>query len=365
MRTRARLLAACLGVLSILLAPASARAVPAGFFGIDPQTPMTDADVAHMSAGGIGSVRIPVSWAGIQSSEGTYDWSAVDTIMATIARGGLSALPVLYGTPGWLERKVTTLPVGDRTEREAWIGFVRAIVERYGSNGAFWREHGPLSLEPLPQRAVRIWQVWNEANFHYFTFPVSPRRYARLLKITAPAIRGVDPRAKVLLSGLFGKPGKSGQGAREGMSAAKFLSALYRTRGLARTFDAVALHPYAANLRSLKRIVGELHRVMVKHHARSPLYITEIGWGSQNDPHVIAYEKGLGGQARELRRAYGYLLRQRHRLRLRGVYWFAWKDLDGSCSFCDSVGLFRGGAGFHPKPAWRAFVKITGGRPSP
>ena len=357
-----RLAAAYLVALSILLAPASARALPASFFGIDPQAAITDADAAYMSAGGIGSVRIPVSWAGIEPSEGAYEWSALDTTIATVARGGLSTLPVLYGTPGWLERRQTTLPVGDRVERDAWIGFVRAIVERYGPKGVFWQEHGPLSPEPLPQRAVRIWQVWNEANFHYFTFPVSPRRYARLLKITAPAIRRVDPGAKVLLSGLFGKPG---QGARTGMSAAKFLSALYRTRGLARTFDAVALHPYAANFRSLKRIVGELHRVMVKHHDRSPLYITEIGWGSQNDPQVIAFEKGLGGQARELRRAYGYLLHQRHRLRLRGVYWFAWKDLSGSCSFCDSVGLFRGGAGFRPKPAWKAFVKITGGRPSP
>ena len=362
MRTRVRLLAACLVVLTIVLVPASARALPAGFFGVDPQTGVTDTDAAYMSAGGIGSVRIPISWSGVQPNEGAYDWSSVDAPIATTARAGLSVLPVLYGTPSWLEGKETTLPVGDRLERNAWVAFVRSIVERYGPGGVFWQEHGPLSASPVPERPIRMWQVWNEVNFHYFAYPVSASRYAHLLKITAPAIRGVDRGATVLLSGLFGKPD---QGGRRGMPAAKFLAKLYQTPGLRSTFDGVALHPYAANLRSLKRIVGQVHEVIAKNHDRSPLYITEIGWGSQNDPHVVAFEKGVSGQARELTSAYRYLLAQKSRLRLRGVYWFSWKDAAGACSFCDSVGLFDEGPGYTPKPAWRAFVGITGGAIQP
>jgi hypothetical protein len=96
-----------------------------------------------------------------------------------------------------------------------------------------------------------------------------------------------------------------------------------------------------------------------------PLYITEMGWGSQNDFHINAFEHGVQGQVEELTNAYTYLLENRTMLDLKAIYWFSWKDLPESCSFCDSVGLFKSGAGFRAKPSWRAFVKITGGRTHP
>ena len=33
--------------------------------------------------------------------------------------------------------------------------------------------------------------------------------------------------------------------------------------------------------------------------------------------------------------------------------------MPGSCSFCDSTGMFRAGAKFRPKPAWHAFVSFA------
>jgi hypothetical protein len=105
---------------------------------------------------------------------------------------------------------------------------------------------------------------------------------------------------------------------------------------------------------------------MVAHlDAGAGLYITEMGWGSQNDPGVVAFEQGIRGQARELRGAYRYLIANRHRLNLKGTYWFSWKDVSGYCNFCDSVGLFRKGPHFRPKPAWHAFVSLSGGRARP
>ena len=98
-----------------------------------------------------------------------------------------------------------------------------------------------------------------------------------------------------------------------------------------------------------------------------PILVTEIGWGSQNDYKLVAFEQGIGGQVRELRAAYGYMLQNWRRLDLTRTYWFYWKDLRGTgCSFCDSVGLFyERGKRLRPKPAWRAFVGITGGRARP
>jgi hypothetical protein len=263
-------------------------------------------------------------------------------------------------------RRQTTLPVNSARARSAWRKFLRAAVERYGPGGEFWMLHSQaVDGEPPIARSlpIRKWQIWNEANFFYFALPVSPRLYASLLTISSQAIKAADPGAKVILTGLFGKPTARG---RRGMSAAKFLSALYRVRGIKRRFDGVALHPYAINTKRLKEVVKEFHRATIENHDHVPFYITEMGWGSQNDFRVDAFEHGLKGQARELRRAYAYLLSNRRRLNLKQVYWFSWKDVHPTpCNFCDSAGLFRGGASFEAKPAWRSFVAIAHGRTHP
>lgn len=361
-----------LALAAALLAPAAAQALPQNFFGIAPQTPLTDTDAAYMKAAHIGSVRWPVSWATVQpTAKGGYDWSSVDPAVASASRRGLTFLPFLYGTPHWIAKKPTTLPVESGRARKAWLAFVDAAVARYGPGGEFWEEHAPENAtannvpavpQPLP---VRTWQVWNEANFFYFAYPVSPSAYAKLLKLTSKELKADDPTAKVILSGLFGDPD---EGGKKGMDASKFLAALYRVPGIKSYFDGVALHPYAFHVDDLEGLTEELREVVVENHdSATGLYVTEMGWGSQNDPNVVAFEQGIQGQARELRKAYAYLIANRHRFNLKSTYWYSWKDNPEytACSFCDSVGLFRAGNGFKPKPAWRSFIALTGGRARP
>jgi hypothetical protein len=339
---------------------------PKGFFGIGPQATLTDKDAEYMKAGGIESVRWPLSWAGIQpTAKGGYHWESFDQVVAVTAKQGLTVLPFFYGTPRWAAHKETTLPISGRASK-AWTAFLAAAVKRYGPGGEFWSLHAPgvqyqtVISKPLP---IRSWQVWNEANFFYFAYPVSPQRYAKLLKISSPAIKRVDPSAKVILTGLFGEPTA---GAARGMPAAKFLEILYRTPGIKSFFDGIALHPYAVDAETLEELVEALHDVTVENHDRVPLYITEMGWGSQNDFKIVAFEQGIRGQVKQLKASYDYLLENRNRLDLKQVYWFSWKDLPDSCSFCDSVGLFHSSAKrFKPKPAWHAFVGLTGGRARP
>jgi hypothetical protein len=341
---------------------ASARArVPRDFFGISPQTALSPADTSRMRAGGIDVVRIPVSWAAIQPTASfEYDWSGVDQTIALLARSHLEALPFIAGIPRWVSRRPTSLPISNARQRRAWVTFLHAAVARYGRNGAFWLEHGPGSADFVPRVPVRRWQVWNEENFFYFVRPASPTRYARLLKISRAPIKSADGRAQIVMGGLFGNPRERPPRA---MDATAFLDRLYRVRGIKHYFDGVALHPYAGDAASLRRLAERMRRVMVRHRDRhAGLYITEMGWGSQRDPRRVAFEVGRREQARELRRTYGYLISNRRRLNLKQVYWFTWKDAGGLCNFCDSTGLFRGGARFKPKPAWHTFTAVAHGR---
>lgn len=351
-----------------LSSPSVAQAAPRSFFGIVPQAVLEEEDVRYMRAARIGTIRLAIGWDSVQPTRnGPFDWEGPDREIATAASQGLRVLPFLTGVPRWLSRRSTRMPIDSVRARQGWSAFVKAAVERYGPGGHFWNEHSPavatdgiVIARPQP---IRAWQVWNEANFFYFAYPVSPARYARLLKLSHRAVKGADPRADVILSGLFGEPDERGK---RGMPAATFLSELYDVPGIERHFDAVALHPYAFHVEDLEAMVGQMREVVVANgDRRAGLYITEMGWGSQNNPDVVAFEQGIRGQARELRGAYRYLLANRGRLNLRAAYWFTWKDARFYCNFCDSVGFFREAARYRPKPAWFAFVNITGGRARP
>jgi hypothetical protein len=354
-----------------------------GFFGIVPQTGLTLKDVEYMKAGGIEEIRWPMLWGAIQpNKKGGYDWASFDPVVELAAEENMKVLPFIIATPHWLAKKETTLPLNAK-QRKVWTAFLKAAVARYGPNGSFWVEHSPAKIREEKQKAekgpvyelpganltpiakpvpIRTWQIWNEANFFYFAYPVSPHNYARLLKNSTPTIKAADPGAKVILTGLFGRPTA---GAKRGMPAAEFLEQLYKVPGIEEDFDGIALHPYAIDNEELEEIVEEVHEVTVANDDQVPMYITEMGWGSQNDFHIDAFEHGVQGQVEEMKSAYTYLLENRNKLDLKQVYWFSWKDLPESCAFCDSVGLFKSGPKFKPKPSWRAFVEITRGRPRP
>lgn len=363
--TAALALACAAAFLPVAVAAApeatSSKRAPTGFFGIAPQTALTLEDVRYMKAGGIDTVRLPMIWELIQRTPEGYDWSGFDKEVAMAASGSLQVLASTGSTPPWLARKYTTLPLNAR-QRGAWMAFLSAAVERYGPRGTFWAEHGPGTAEPVPRIPIRDWQVWNEPNFFYFAYPVSPPRYAKVLTLGSKAIKRVDPGADVIVAGLFGQPTAKGK---RGMPATEFLDRVYRTPGIKHRFDGIALHPYAIDASELAEMAEAMHQVALDNRDRVPLYITEMGWGSQDNFNQVAFEQGRSGQVRQLRDSYEYLLENRRRLNVKGTYWYSWKDMRGSCNFCDSVGLFREGPRFKPKPAWHAFVAISGGRARP
>ncbi len=92
--------------------------------------------------------------------------------------------------------------------------------------------------------------------------------------------------------------------------------------------------------------------------------ITEVGWGSARKGFLDVGSRAK--QARQVRSAYNYFLNSRRKIRLQSVYWFSWKDKkrsEPSCNFCYSTGFFGPADALKPKPAWKAFTKISGGRP--
>lgn len=333
---------------------------PVGFLNIAPQEPYDADDTLIMSIGGIRNIRVAIGWDLLQPKRNEFDWGLLDAAVHDAAQNGLTVMPVLYASPKWVSSKTTNLPTS-QSQLVAWRDFVSAAVQRYGHNGAFWDEPYQASV---PFKPVINWQVWNEVNFHYFSTPVSARNYAKVLKVASGSIRGNDPRAKVMVSGLYGRP--KGPPSRA-LPAATFIEQLGRLVP-ARFIDSVALHPYSPNMNQLKLLIDGFRKSMNKAgYGSKPMQITEIGWAS--GPKKNAFLLGSeAAQAKQLTSALSWLIQSRRKYKISSVYWFSWQDTDPkgvNCSFCYTIGLFKYSKSGQmiPKKAWYSFVKLTGGRP--
>ena len=85
---------------AIAATPTRPSSLPRGFFGIAPQTELTVADARYMKAGGIESVRVPVSWSSIQpTAKGGYNWSGLDQRLRSPHGQGFGSFPFSIRLP--------------------------------------------------------------------------------------------------------------------------------------------------------------------------------------------------------------------------------------------------------------------------
>jgi hypothetical protein len=284
------------------------------------------------------------------------------------AARGTASLPFIFGSPDWIDSNdgepdyaVSRVPpIETESDRLAWQSFLRAALQRYGPDGAFWAPGGDYAAQhagaaPLP---IGDWQVWNEPSSPAYFWPKpSPAGYADLLGISAEVIRAEDPGARIILAGLFGTPG----GGPGGIFLPRFLDRLYDVQGVEENFDAVALHPYSPGIEGMKAQIELARREMKRAgDAGTDLWITELGWASDG-PKEIQAVKSERGQARMLRRAFETLNRNRGRWNVFGVNWFSLRDTPkkkSPCPGCPYTGLLERDG--DPKPAWRAFAEFSG-----
>jgi hypothetical protein len=343
-------------VLALLaLAPAAASAyLPPGFIGISPQNPSNAKDFRLMHEAGIRSVRLPLYWSGVQSQPPLVakpDWSGFDKEVELAAEEGIRVMPFVWGSPDWVAAERIVVPVGSSFQRWAWISFLREAVRRYGPDGEFWEEH--TKLEYLP---IRSWEIWNEENIVTFGSRPDPARFAVLVRISGRLLHREDPGSKVIVGGLFGRPLQIPPNVGSG----DFVSRLYRAGGVKPFFDGIGLHPYVADAAAMGAQLANLRRIMRLHgDGRTPLYVTELGWGSQSGP--TRWQRGLWGQANQLDKAFSMLSANRVRWNVAGAWWFTWTDEGGGCGFCQSAGLLTERR--EAKPSWYRFTTWTGGDP--
>jgi hypothetical protein len=337
----------CLGMAS-----GAGAAAPRPFYGVidSAERGPDSAEIARMGAGGVGTLRINLVWGAVQPTPGApLDWLLYDRLIGDAAQNGIRVLPTVYSSPAWAAASPNHPPA--RPHMAEFAAFVNAAARRYGSNGEFWSTH-----PWLPKLPVIDWQLWNEVNSPSFWYAKpSAKQYVALLRVFSRGINRADPAAKIVLAGLFRRPN-----LRNGVPLKRYLPAIYRHGGK-RLFDAVSVHPYAKTPRVALDSLRETRRIMSQFKdRRARLWITEIGWATGGNPPTPLTVSPVR-QADYLRRTYRLMAANRKRLRIDGVVWYSWRDAPGGGIWIAHTGLFT--ADLSPKPAWSAFVGLTGGTP--
>jgi hypothetical protein len=339
-------------VVALTQAGAASARLPREFYGVNAPVAASSKQAARMARGGVSTVRFPFGWRSIEPTEtGGYHWAFTDLQVKRYARRQLRVLPVLFATPSWLTSNYRRPPLKSKQARARWRQLLQAAVGRYGPGGAFWVLH-----PTLPYKPIRYWQIWNEPNIPGFFAPKpSPKRYERLLQISANAIRGASSKAKVVLAGLPHTAERPGQ-----IVSYRFLRQLYR-RGARGEFDVIAIHPYALGVGGVNGVKDQLERMrkVADRHgdAKLPIWIDEIGWASTHQ-RGNPFAAGRHGQARKLRQTFRFVLDHRRNLKIQRLMWFKWRDSEVTpgCAFC-AAGLLS--KHLHPKPAWGAFKRFA------
>jgi hypothetical protein len=349
--------AACAAVAALVAGPtATAAAAPNPFYGVVGTYFPGQADLARVAGAGGGTFRTQIDWRYIEPTPGAPNFYNLDILVAEAAQLGVTLLPDLLGVPRWISRNSSRLPMRTAAQRQAWSGLLTEYARRYGTNGSLWAAH-----PELPKRPITTWEIWNEPNLGGSVGgKPSPRKYVKFLTLSSAALKAGDPAARVLSGGLF--PYQQ----RNGITLTKYLNAMYKVPGAAASFDALGVHPFAAQPKGVLHWVRVTRRIMRKHgDGGKPIWVSAFGWVTGGVGfHFTPLRTTLRQQARKLTKAYRLLGRVAPRLGIASALWFTYTDgryPSRPTLITDRMGLFT--LKLRPKPSWAAFARAAGGTP--
>jgi hypothetical protein len=283
---------------------AKGTVIPASLFGMH----VYNAEQGNWPNVPVGSLRLwdnQTAWANIETTQGAFNWTALDTSVATAKKNGVNdILMVLAGTPAWAtdDSSPTALPVpgaaGMPRNLAWWDNWVTQVVTRYKGK-------------------ITSYQPWNEANLSTFS-TATPDEMADLTKRAYDIIKAIDPAATVVAPST---------GTRLGGPFMKFYPAFLaglKARGW--PVDVWAAHTYPASLGTPVDRAGLAAKWIAVLRSSGapnlPLWDTENNFGLKG-PGPLNPDVDLEGAKAGDWVARTYL--DSLRLGISRVYWYRWE----------------------------------------
>jgi hypothetical protein len=372
---RALALAGASAVLAATVAvatlPAPARAARKAILPVTPNSfvgVVSDDTFASLGSGsgsaylgsirsaGVGLLRQKFDWDFLTFGNGpaNINWSYLDRFMAATAQQGITVMPVLFDPPV----SMTTAPPGGALRGNyppADLGaigdFGAMLAAHYGTNGSFWAEN-----PQLPRHPITAWQIWNEPSLPVYWQPApNAAAYVQMLRLASQKIKAVDPNAEIITAGL---PDSRIKGS---VPLLKYIKEMYRA-GAAGAFDTLAVNGYAPTGRGVAKLIAHIRKVVNRYGgAKTALRVSEFGWADRGPEHPRGRFTVGRKQGPYTYQAIRDLWKERHKLKLRGIVYYDWRDQPVYAGGKNFWGLHTGLLTMNgqPKPALAWFKKAV------
>ena len=122
--------------------------MPWTYWGTQPNQPATNWPAASQATGRLWGCNNGASqWLNVETANGTYFWSALDTCVSTLRQHGVSIVFTFGGVPGWANGNAGS--IAPPTSNSTITAFASAVATRYAGkineyecwnemNGAWW-----------------------------------------------------------------------------------------------------------------------------------------------------------------------------------------------------------------------------------
>lgn len=252
------------------------------------------ADIAALR--GIKTVRDELYWDAVEREQGVFAFPRqFDAYMDSLRRNGIAPLIVL----SFENRNYDDGDTPHTTEAISAFGrYGTEVLKRYGEQ-------------------IQTVEIWNEYNGTFCKGPATANRagtYATMLREAYAQIKKSRPEVTVLGGATAGIP-------------MPYWEKLMQNGALA-SMDALSIHPYRyeAPPEGIEDEIVALQELVRKYNngESKPIWVTEIGWGTQVTPAPGALRIDEATQARFLVRAYALLLSAN----VERVYWYLFRDYE-------------------------------------
>ena len=360
-------------------------------FGI---TAFADQDNAAMIGGqteilGVNWVKLEVSWAAIEPTEGQFAFSALDATIDALDSNGVRILLNVFDAPNWTRSshhatlsKALRMNTGPPEDPDDFGNFMSVLSNRYAG-------------------VVDAYEIWRAPNLlKYWTAPVydqAPQtlpdgdfalpdridigaiHYLKLLRLAYEAIKTADSEALVITAGLAPVGFTDYYNSIE---TGTFLQNLLRagaaeySDGIGAIFGASAVPPkhfccqqpagvdshYESYFQYFREILYLYDHILTRNNATHlPIYVTQVGWGTNEGANLAIPAAGLEWlrytdeveQATYVRQAYDLATTLQY---IRGMFLY---NLNG-CAVGDQEGCFFSlvDADAVERPAFEAYRNV-------
>jgi hypothetical protein len=322
-------------------------AIPQHFFGLHVHSTGSDWPSVSTQVNPFGVVRLwddGTAWQNVEKTQGSPDWSLLDTYVKLAQANGVGVLYEVALTPTWASSdpqdtscKYDPGSCDAPADWQTFDDFMTALVSRYTTTGV---QTGCPTTNPQCNGVIRTYELWNEpfnprewnpAQKIYNNDPVlTMQGFVKMTQDAQRIIKSIDPRAMVASpSGNY-----------------DFFSQYWATQGAVMNFDRVDLHAYPIHtypvpegMINQTRVVADL---MATYHITSPLMNTEGSW-SQWKPPTDDAQAAYAARYVLLEIAMG----------MKKSLWYMWTGLAALWNPNNNPGILTaGGVGYNQVAAW-------------